>query len=823
MVAASLRRERAMIEEKQEQLQRTAAILSKEKRRIEGELTEQAIELQEFKSKAEATLKAERAALEKEKARLAKESEALALTQQSLMQRAESMSQSAKDADSNEQSLELIEAVRREKAALKRGRQQLRREAEAIAEARRQLEASMDRGQELEELRAKAEALEAEADALRRERTALQKQRARIHAEAEEIAEERESLEKEAKALHRAVARGEEVGKADKDLLAALRAAEQQLAQQTAEFRNFKTRVEQQEKSLGQRALAKAATPLLSVLDDFGRARLAGNSNGEVQAVLRPLRNRLVAVLESEFGVRPMPDTVGQAFNPKLHDAISIRAEDRVPPDTVVEQLEEGFCFGDSDEVLRPAKAAIQKACLEPSFNVNVRSWLRKHQLDSCFDVLAVRGVLESLQLKETFQADATQSLPGRFVDALAKALYEGGDLRRVHGTRQLPDGWEMVYSRSAGLFYYHEIPKGGAQNGRTQWQFPDLQAEFNPPEVPNALTACERGAPCTGVPYVELDSGGEPLCLLCGQRGLEHFAGAAHADKILTWSGIHQRLSQVLRELSAQAMLPASSGGKAVEEDAALAKVWLEEARRAVFDSDAEHQDVEVCRIFWHLLLEPFFKAVRLVSVKEGLDRAIYFSGLPEPKWADMPWRMPLPPRSGQDFTWPYHSSLKLSPSTPREVFNALSAQALLQEGLAPQEGEHRGGLWCSFCCKPVKILQEHLDRTSREAQEHMRAKSSCQAVADKLRVGGWRLRREGLQILKQRFYCGLCNASGSWMQIWDHHRSHHHQNAYMALRSSRSPAALQAHTNNEQFKEAEEKAWQAAFDADRNAVIQV
>ena len=57
------------------------------------------------------------------------------------------------------------------------------------------------------------------------------------------------------------------------------------------------------------------------------------------------------AVLESEFGVRPMPDTVGQvsgwhwdalgcwgvarrslqAFNPKLHDAISIRAEDRVP------------------------------------------------------------------------------------------------------------------------------------------------------------------------------------------------------------------------------------------------------------------------------------------------------------------------------------------------------------------------------------------------------------------------------------------------------------------------------------------------------------
>ena len=31
----------------------------------------------------------------------------------------------------------------------------------------------------------------------------------------------------------------------------------------------------------------------------------------------------------------------------------------KVPPDTVVEQLEEGFCFGDSDEVLRPATAPL--------------------------------------------------------------------------------------------------------------------------------------------------------------------------------------------------------------------------------------------------------------------------------------------------------------------------------------------------------------------------------------------------------------------------------------------------------------------------------
>ena len=31
-------------------------------------------------------------------------------------------------------------------------------------------------------------------------------------------------------------------------------------------------------------------------------------------------------------------------------------------------------------------------------------------------------------------------------------------------------------------------------------------------------------------------------LRIIVSFAGLEHFAGAAHADKILTWSGIHQR-----------------------------------------------------------------------------------------------------------------------------------------------------------------------------------------------------------------------------------------------------------------------------------------
>ena len=143
--------------------------------------------------------------------------------------------------------------------------------------------------------------------------------------------------------------------------------------------------------------------------------------------------------------------------------------------------------------------------------------WRRSllHPLDACVAVWDRKRV---------------QSIPSAAMSC--EALYEGGDLRRVHGTRQLPNGWvstagpcaECVHLLPApfagsglkllisanlpgdgllsqcrhraqkmanttciqqhrGLFYYHEIPKGGVQNGRTQWQFPDLQAEswYNP------------------------------------------------------------------------------------------------------------------------------------------------------------------------------------------------------------------------------------------------------------------------------------------------------------------------------------------------------
>lgn len=75
-----------------------------------------------------------------------------------------------------------------------------------------------------------------------------------------------------------------------------------------------------------QRAQSKAAKPLLALLDDLSRAHRATKwPREEVTKVLGPLRRRLLAVLDSEFEVRPMGNAVGMDFDPKLHEAVGLR------------------------------------------------------------------------------------------------------------------------------------------------------------------------------------------------------------------------------------------------------------------------------------------------------------------------------------------------------------------------------------------------------------------------------------------------------------------------------------------------------------------
>ena len=62
--------------------------------------------------------------------------------------------------------------------------------------------------------------------------------------------------------------------------------------------------------------------------------------------------------------------------------------------------------------------------------------------------------------------------------------------------------------------------------------------------------------------------------------------------------------------------------------------------------------------------------------------------------RWSKLEWHVAAPCEPDVDFLVP-KSSLKLAPETPKEVFEALSKQALKSEGLEEREA----GVWCLFC----------------------------------------------------------------------------------------------------------------------------
>lgn len=120
-----------------------------------------------------------------------------------------------------------------------------------------------------------------------------------------------------------------------------------------ADLANYRRRKEQETVRVAEQSRRAVLKQFLPVVDDFERALNA--IDGEESASswaegLHLIERKLRSVLEAE-GVRPM-DTVGQEFDPRLHEAVQV--EDGVgQPTTVVAEFAKGYFIG--DEVLRPA------------------------------------------------------------------------------------------------------------------------------------------------------------------------------------------------------------------------------------------------------------------------------------------------------------------------------------------------------------------------------------------------------------------------------------------------------------------------------------
>jgi molecular chaperone GrpE len=132
------------------------------------------------------------------------------------------------------------------------------------------------------------------------------------------------------------------------------------LLRKTAEFDNFRKRVERDRKEMIDLAAADVLGDLLAIADDFDRA-LAAPAPPEAQSFKTgvELIQRQLAELLKRRGVTTV-DPLGADFDPHVHQAVAYEEVDGAREGEVVSVMAKGYKLG--ERLLRPALVKVAKA-----------------------------------------------------------------------------------------------------------------------------------------------------------------------------------------------------------------------------------------------------------------------------------------------------------------------------------------------------------------------------------------------------------------------------------------------------------------------------
>jgi len=132
------------------------------------------------------------------------------------------------------------------------------------------------------------------------------------------------------------------------------------MLRKAAEFENYKRRTENDQLNLLKYAAESLIIKLLPTIDDLDRSLLHFNEETDVQKIkegVQLIYNKFLKTLD-EQGVKRI-DSIGQPFNVDFHEALMTRADDSVPPHTVIDELETGYMY--KDRVIRHAKVIVSE------------------------------------------------------------------------------------------------------------------------------------------------------------------------------------------------------------------------------------------------------------------------------------------------------------------------------------------------------------------------------------------------------------------------------------------------------------------------------
>jgi molecular chaperone GrpE len=132
------------------------------------------------------------------------------------------------------------------------------------------------------------------------------------------------------------------------------------LLRKTAEFDNYRRRIERERREQADQAVVDLLEQLLSIVDDFDRALTveAGPEAAAYRKGVELIHAKMNDVLR-RYNVRPF-DAVGADFDPNMHQAVMHEVSDDHREGEVIGELQKGYMIG--DRLLRPAMVKVAKS-----------------------------------------------------------------------------------------------------------------------------------------------------------------------------------------------------------------------------------------------------------------------------------------------------------------------------------------------------------------------------------------------------------------------------------------------------------------------------
>lgn len=139
----------------------------------------------------------------------------------------------------------------------------------------------------------------------------------------------------------------------------------------TKDFEAFKARSERERKETFQNQIGNVATLMLPALDNLHRAlESAEHLPGEKSDSFQQFYEGIALVSEqindilSKMGIRPIP-TVGEEFNPHVHEAIATDDSGEYPQNTITGEILRGYIAG--DRVIRHSMVKVAIGAARPA------------------------------------------------------------------------------------------------------------------------------------------------------------------------------------------------------------------------------------------------------------------------------------------------------------------------------------------------------------------------------------------------------------------------------------------------------------------------